>query len=208
MPDPMPVTRSTIATVHGLAGYVFGYASLADPHDPLVRRTAGGRGAQLVRVPGRRRWVAGMRNRAAENDDRHYVDAETGGRPDVVVVTLSLEPGTDEVDGVAIPVTHDELARFDLRERRYDRIVLDGVEGAVLDRPLWTYTATARARADHEAGVRDGTAVVSHDYVRRVEGAFAARGPAALAAYAASTDGPGVPSAPLVLRRAHGSAAG
>lgn len=187
--------------MHAPAGYVFGYASLADPGDPLVRRTAGGRGARVVRVPGRRRWVAGMRNRAAENDHRHYVDAGTGERPEIVVVTLSLEPGTDEVDGVAIPVSYDELAWFDLRERRYDRIALDVYEGPALDGPLWAYTATARARADHEAGVRDGSAVVSDAYAGRVQDAFAGRGPAARAAYLASTDDPGVPRARLELRR-------
>jgi hypothetical protein len=175
------------------AGYVFGYASLADPEDPLVRRTVGGSAARFGSVPGRRRWTAGMSNREPVNDHKHYVDPDTRERPDVVVVTLSLDPGTDEVQGVAIPVTHDELRHFDRRELRYDRVALEGFRGAELDAPLWTYTAHAKARADLAAALRDGRAVLSDEYVRRVRRAFARRGDAVLAAYLASTDEPALP---------------
>jgi phage baseplate assembly protein gpV len=182
-------------------GWVLAYGSLVSPDDPLVRRIASaGRG-----IPGevegmRRTWVAGMENRAGENDAKHYVDPD-GGRPDVVVVTLSADedPG-GTLPVVALPVDTDGLARTDAREARYDRIEVGARFSGALPGPVWIYRATGRARERTAAAAVAGRAVVSAAYVARVERAFRARGEAAWRAYRASTDEPPFPRRDLRLR--------
>lgn len=182
-------------------GWVLAYGSLVDPDDPLVRRlTAAGRA-----VPGdvagmRRTWTAGMENRAAENDPKHYVDPD-GGRPDVVVVTLSADddPGCT-LPVLALPVDAEGLARTDARERRYDRIEVGARFSAPLPGPVWIYRATDRARERTATAAAAGRAVVSASYVERVERAFRARGSATWRAYRASTDDPPYPRRDLRQR--------
>jgi hypothetical protein len=187
-----------------VVGWVLAYGSLVDPHDPLVRRlSAAGRA-----VPGdvhgmRRTWVAGMENRAAENDAKHYVDAE-GGRPDVVVVALSADEDPDAALPVlALPVDAAGLARTDAREARYDRVEVGERFSAALPGPVWIYRATERARERTTTAAAAGRAVVSAGYVARVERAFRARGEATWRAFRASTDDPPYPRRDLRLR--HGA---
>ena len=182
-------------------GWVLAYGSLVDPADPLVRHlSAAGRA-----IPGdvsgmRRTWVAGMENRAAENDAKHYVEAD-GGRPDVVVVTLSAD---DDPDGtlpvLALPVDADGLARTDAREARYQRLEVGARFSAALAGPVWIYRATDRARERTTAAAAAGRAVVSAGYVARVEAAFRARGEATWRTFRASTDDPPYPRRDLRLR--------
>ena len=182
-------------------GWVLAYGSLVDPGDPLVRRLAAAGRAVPGDVAGMRRtWTAGMENRAAVNDPKHYVDPD-GGRPDVVVVTLSADedPG-GSLPVLALPVDADGLARTDAREARYDRIAVGDRFSAALPGPVWIYRATDRARERAAAAAATGRAVVGAGYVERVERAFRARGPAAWRAYRASTDEPPHPRRDLRLR--------
>jgi hypothetical protein len=182
-------------------GWVLAYGSLVDPDDPLVRRLAAAGRAVPGDVRGMRRtWVAGMENRAAENDPKHYVDAD-GGRPDVVVVTLSADEDPDgNLPVLALPVDADGLARTDAREARYDRLEVGARFSAGLPGPVWIYRATDGARQRTAAAAAAGRAVVDAGYVARVEAAFRARGEATWRAFRASTDDPPYPRRELRLR--------
>jgi hypothetical protein len=182
-------------------GWVLAYGSLVNPDDPLVRRLASAGRAVPGEVAGlRRTWVAGMENRAPENDAKHYVDRE-GARPDVVVVTLSADedPGGG-LPVLALPVDADGLARTDAREARYGRIEVGARFSVALPGPVWIYRATDRARERTATAAEAGRAVVSAGYVARVEEAFRARGEATWRAYRASTDEPPHPRRDLRLR--------
>jgi hypothetical protein len=185
----------------GPVGWILAYGSLVDPDDPLVRAlAAAGRAVPGVVAGMRRTWVAGMENRAPENDPKHYVDPDSG-RPDVVVVTLSADedPG-GKLPVLALPVDADGLARTDVREARYDRIDVAPRFSVALPGPVWIYRATEGARERTAAAAVAGRAVVSAGYVARVERAFRARDEAAWRAYRASTDDPPYPRRDLRLR--------
>lgn len=187
------------------AGWVLAYGSLVDPHDPLVLRLAAAGRAVAGDVSGMRRtWTAGMENRAPQNDLKHYVDPD-GGRPDVVVVTLSADddPG-GSLPVLALPVDADGLARTDAREARYDRIEAGDRFSAALPGPVWIYRATERARERTADAAHAGRAVVAAGYVDRVERAFRARGADAFRTFRASTDDPPYPRRDLQLRYAAG----
>lgn len=105
---------------------------------------------------------------------------------------------------LALPVDADGLARTDARERGYDRVDVTArfrpePEGTAVDGPVWIYTASAEARVLLRAAHAEGRAAVSAAYADRVERAFAARGPQALARYRASTDDPPFPRRDLRL---------
>jgi hypothetical protein len=175
-------------------GWVLAYGSLVDPGDPLVRRlAAAGRAVPGDEAGMRRTWTAGMENRAAENDHKHYVDPD-GRRPDVVVVTLSADEHPDgTLPVLALPVDAEGLARTDARELRYDRLEVGASFSVPLPGPVWIYRATPGARERAAAAADAGRAVVSAGYVERVERAFRARGPAGWRAYRGSTDDPPYP---------------
>jgi hypothetical protein len=104
-----------------------------------------------------------------------YVDPETGERPAVEVAYLSISPHEGErVDGLAFPVSDEQLAELDRRERNYERCELTNLIGADLGGRVWAYVGKAEARLRLARGRRRGTAVVSHGYLDKVRAALGA----------------------------------
>ncbi len=119
----------------------------------------------------RRGWDVAMDNRETVPGYKVYVDPESGERPPVHVAYLSITPQPGEhVDGYAFPVTDEELAALDERERNYDR--RDVSEQCDLDGTVWAYVGSAAGRRRLRHARRLGTAVVSHGYLERVRAAF------------------------------------
>lgn len=192
-------------------GYVFGYGTLADPSDWLLRRYPGEFADPIyLAIDGlRRHWDLAAANADPSHDHKYHVDADTGAREDIFVAALGLEHAEGVAcNGVAIPVDRERLAWFDRREGLlYDRIAIEPERiGERLDGTLWTYFPKPSALADFEQGLRRGTAFVPRYYVESVPAAFAARGADALAAYRASTREPRCPLRDLELVRAPGDA--
>lgn len=194
-----------------MLGFVFGYGTLADPDDWLLRRYPGDfPDTVYLAVDGyRRHWDLAADNSAARHDHKYHVDAATGERPDIYVAALGLEREAGcSCNGVAIPVDAERLAWFDKREGLlYDRIVVEGERiSESLGGTLWTYFPKDSALAAFEEGLREGKAFAPRYYVESVPAAFAARGEEALAAYRASTREPRCPVRDLDLVRAAGDA--
>jgi cation transport regulator ChaC len=183
-----------------IEGHVFAYGSLANPADPLVARLGSTARAVLGHVEGyRRSWRAGMDNRAARNDHRHYVD-RAGHRPDLVVVTLDARPAPGRINGVAIPVTADELALLDRREQRYERVdVRESFSVPLEGGPVWLYTRIPLAASNYEAARRRGRAFIRRSYHDNVLQTYRNQGEAAWNDFLASTDPPTVPLRDLRL---------
>ena len=115
----------------------------------------------------RRGWDVAMDNRETVPGYKVYVDPATGERPAVHVAYLSITPHPGKhVDGYAFPVTDDDLAELDERERNYDR--LDVSEHCALEGRVWAYVGSAAGRRRLELGLRRGTAVVSRRYLEKV----------------------------------------
>jgi hypothetical protein len=137
------------------AEFVFGYGSLAG--DP--------RGAP-ARLPGyRRTWGTAMDNSEDLAGYKHY-ETSGGERPAVRVCFLDLEPDPrSTVEGLALPVSGP--GELDARERNYVRRevseLIEGVEGRV-----WTYFGSPEGRRRR----REGTAVISREYLELVERAL------------------------------------
>lgn len=174
--------------------FLFGYGSLADPGDPLVRELVGDRPAVAGSLRGfRRRWGVGTENRHPMNDHKHYVEPGTLERPDIVAVALGIDEGDGEVNGLALPVDDEALRRFDRRELHYRRRDVTAAFSEDLGLPVVTYEADDLARAVYAAGRDAGRAFIRRAYFERVERTFRAMGPVAWANYSASTDFPEVP---------------
>ncbi len=153
--------------------FVFGYGSLL--------RLDGGIPCHLLGH--RRAWNVAMDNRRTIPGYKYYVDPNTGERPAVRVTFLNLYPAAEgRVNGVAFPVSAEELAELDRRERNYDRIDVSGRIDADLGGTVWTYLGSEAAR-ERFAG---GAAVVAQDYFDAIRGDFAATG--GLEAFERSTD--------------------
>jgi gamma-glutamylcyclotransferase (GGCT)/AIG2-like uncharacterized protein YtfP len=127
---------------------------------------------------------------------KYYVDSASGERPEVFVTFLNLVPDEgSSVNGIVFPVSADELARLDVRERNYER---REVTGAVdVDGRVWAYFATDDARARYESAVASGVAVVDGSYLELVRGSFATLGDGELRYFDQSTEPPSVPVVPL-----------
>jgi hypothetical protein len=198
----------TSAAPDEAVGYVFGYATIADPDDHLVVRAASDRPAVEGKVRGFRRvWDAAVENRAAAADHKHYVDRVTGERPDVVVVTLNIEPDADAaVNGIAVPVDEPMLRLFDRREYFLERIDVTDRFSRDLGLPVWAYTATPESVALYRSARADGRAVIRKSYLERVMKTFRALGPDALRDFERWTSPPECPIADLEIVRAPGDA--
>ena len=138
---------------------VFGYGSLP---------------AQVSGVPctlrdHRREWEVAMDNRETIPGYKVYIDPETGEQPPVHVAYLSIAPATGEsVAGVAFPVTEDELAALDRRERNYDRHDVTHLVDPDLGGRVWAYVGSADGRRRLAVGRRRGTAVVVRGYLDKL----------------------------------------
>jgi cation transport regulator ChaC len=139
--------------------FVFGYGSLP---------------AEKGGVPCRLRdhrchWGVAMDNREAIPGYKVYVDPDTGERPAVEVAYLSIdaEDGAT-VDGVAFPVTDEELAALDHRERNYHREDVTDLIDADLGGRVWAYVGSEAGRRRLARGRRRGTAVIARGYLAKV----------------------------------------
>jgi hypothetical protein len=172
---------------------VFAYGSLVSPRSAALTLGRPLGKAAPARLEGwRRRWSQRRDNLTCE---KTFARRDDGHRP-TWVLGLNLEPSRDPSEapnGVLIDVDADELARFDLREMRYDRVEVTGqvraasggtASGAGFDR-IVSYTA----KRDHFAPTPPADAIILASYAREVEAAFAALGEPERLAYLA-TSGP------------------
>jgi cation transport regulator ChaC len=139
--------------------HVFGYGSLL---------------AEEAGIPCRLRdhrheWDVAMDNRETIPGYKVYIDPETGQQPPVHVAYLSIAPAPGEsVEGVAFPVTDEQLAALDRRERNYDREDVSDLVDADLGGPVWAYVGSAAGRRRFADARQRGTAVVARGYLEKV----------------------------------------
>jgi cation transport regulator ChaC len=114
-------------------------------------------------------WDVAMDNREVVPGYKVYLDPHTGRRPAVEVAYLSItpEPGAG-VDGVAFPVTDEQLAALDRRERNYVRHDVTDLVDADLGGRVWAYVGSVAGRLRLARGRRRGTAVVARAYLEKV----------------------------------------
>ncbi len=160
--------------------HVFGYASLVRDHADT---------GVVARLRDHRRvFGVATDNLRAIPGYKMYLRRSDGVRPAVYVAFIDIEPDPGKsVNGLARPVTSDELAVLDLRERNYDRVEVtgrvDGVDGRV-----WTYRGSEEGRERLRRGRAEGRAVVSRDYIDKVRAGFAGLGESEQRAFAESSD--------------------
>ena len=112
-------------------------------------------------------WEVAMDNREVIPGYKIYLDPATGERPAVEVAYLSITPEVGaSVEGVVFPVTDEELAALDRRERNYER--RDVSELVDIEGRVWAYVGSAAGRRRLERGRRRGTAVISRGYLEQV----------------------------------------
>ena len=166
------------------ANYVFGYASLV---------TDGGPASVAWMRDVRRTWGVATDNTLGIPGYKMYLDRRDGSRPPVFVSFLDLLPELGgRANGVLRPVTDEDLALLDRRERNYDRV---DVTAAIDPAPgrVWAYLGSAEGRARLREARRQGNAVVSRDYERKVHAGFQALGQAEYEAFLATSDLDGLP---------------
>lgn len=120
---------------------------------------------------------------------KYYLDAGDSSRPEVFVTFLNLvaAPG-HRVNGMLVPVSAEELAELDRRERNYTRReVTTSIEQAAEGR-VWSYFGKPEACQRFVEGVRAARAVVDESYLGRVRAGFEALSVDALAEFEQSTD--------------------
>jgi cation transport regulator ChaC len=143
--------------------FVFAYGS-------LVRDLAGAMqdgGARAARLRDRRRaWNVAMENAVSLPGYKHYLDPRDRSRPEVFVAFLNLVAAPGElVNGVLYPVSDEQLAALDRRERNYSRVeVGDSLEQRMAGR-AWTYVGRPEAVRRFEDGARLGRAVIDSSYL-------------------------------------------
>ena len=167
--------------------FLFGYGSLvADAH---------GQPAELTGFT--RCWGVAMDNSQTIRGYKYYVD-ESGARPDVYVAFLDIQPDSAaSVNGTCAPVGPEGLARLDDRERNYSRVEVTDAIGEPPGR-VWTYIGSTDGRRRLSRARESGRAVISREYLDRVEAAFRALGAEEYAAFRASSDLDGLPVRDLV----------
>jgi hypothetical protein len=160
--------------------HVFGYGSLVAVRDGDAR---------VATLRGhRRRWGVAMDNREAIPGYKRYLD-EHGAHPPVHVAFLDLAAAGDDdaVNGVCRPVTTEQLATLDARERNYERRdVTDRIEDA--PGRVWAYVGSAAGRARLATGRAGGSAVVCRTYRDAVIAGFERLGAHELARFHRCTD--------------------
>lgn len=170
--------------------YVFGFGSLAGETSDSDKVALDPRAAVLAQLPGFRRiWGVAMDNTVDIPGYKSYRDVN-GERPAVMVAFLDITPdvGTT-VEGVCQPVTAQQLAALDARERNYVRI---DVTAALVGQPAgrhWLYLGSQHGRERARLGRMQGRLAVAQEYYRQVRQAFERLG--RLPAFLNSTDHPG-----------------
>lgn len=176
-PTETPTTTSGTNTV-----YLFGYGSLMCPDS--VARTLGRKvdTDQLTPV-----WLNGHQ-RAWSVHDMARFDEEDNPRP---TAFLNISPHAGRrCNGIAIPISVEDLDGFDQRERSYRRVDVSALITPPLDRPIHTYVGCEPWTKMPEH------AVVAAKYENLVESAISRWGPAFAADYQASTQPRTWPAAP------------
>ena len=147
----------------GLNDHVFGYGSLVFDGSGV-----------MATLPGHRRvWGVATDNIRSIPGYKMYLLRSDGSRPEVYVAFADIEPDpAGSVKGSVRPVSEQELAQLDLRERNYDRIdVTDLIDGEFGGR-VWAYRGSAEGRERLRRGRDEGRAVVSRDYMEKVQAAL------------------------------------
>jgi hypothetical protein len=179
---------------------VFGYGSLVFDLSFAPTREPAAEGFVCDLVGFRRGWDIAMDNAVTIPGYKYYVDARSRRRPDVCVTFINLYPDRNAaVNGVAVPMSEEELLRLDERERNYERVeVTDGIRPPPTGR-VWTYRGDEEARERYRRASASGGAVVSREYYAAVLASFRELGDAEMERFWRSTDQPACPLADLVL---------
>ncbi len=173
----------------GRVDYVFGYGSLVELAQPLATAER-----LFPAAPGRlrgfrRRWGVAMNNWEAGEDEKHFVDPESGLKPRLAVAYLDLEEAAGQaVNGLAIPADAARLRELDTREINYERIDVSAAFEPAIAHTVFVYRGTEAARHRARAGADGGEIYASRQYVERIERAFTALGPGQLDEYQRSTE--------------------
>jgi cation transport regulator ChaC len=148
--------------------WVFGYGSLL-PAGTTVLPPA----ARPCGLAGwRRSWGVAMDNGIDLLGYKHFV-APGGERPVLMVAFLTIAPQAGAgVNGVAFPVTSEELPGLDERERNYRRVEVTEHVEADLPGRVWAYVGLDAARERFETGRREGRLAIASSYYERVLGGF------------------------------------
>jgi cation transport regulator ChaC len=173
--------------------YVFGYGSLLTPAgDGIAGMVAG----QLRGY--RRTWNVAMDNSRAIPGYKQYVDPTTGTPPRCFVVFLNIVTDPDrDVNGALFPVSANDLAALDRRERNYDRIEVSSSLAEPVAGPVWTYVGSKGGMERFQTGVHTDSAVISAGYAQAVRRGLALLGNGAEAEFDSMTDPPPCPIVPL-----------
>jgi hypothetical protein len=146
--------------------WLFGYGSLL-PGGSARPCTLGG---------WQRSWGVAMDNRVDLPGYKHFVTPD-GARPALMVAFLSIAPDPGAtVNGIALPVTADELPGLDDRERNYGRVDVTGHVDAGLPGRVWAYAGLDAARERLARGRREGRLAIASSYHERVLAGFDALG--------------------------------
>jgi hypothetical protein len=187
--------------------WVFGYGSLVVPRD--IERTLQ-REIDLdvdfapAELRGHRRlWNAGMDNHHDDHTDKHYLLPD-GIRPGYAIIFLGLAPSASSaVNGVVFRVSPAELASFDRRERRYERVecTADVTAELPVSGRVYTYLPTTTAQEVAAVGRASGRAAIPEAYHRMVENGFLELGAEAHARFLRTTTDTADPVEPLSVVR-------
>lgn len=183
-------------------GWVFGYGSLVavDVGEPGIDGAAARPGTLKN---WRRGWNVAMDNASAESDTKHFLDPDTGQRPDIYVAWLNVYQRTGaHVNGVFLPTTAAALAALDLRERNYRRVEVSEGASLATHLPIWTYTGLAAGVERFRVGLATGALFVSSDYHEICRQAFLSRGRTFADRFDDTTDPLPAPLRRLLLVRA------
>jgi hypothetical protein len=143
-----------------MSDHVFGYASLL----------LDGSGA-LATLPAHRRvWGVATDNVRHIPGYKLYLDRSDGSQPDIYVAFVDIEPDPESsVLGLVRPLAEGELEQLDARERNYDRIDVTDLIDTEFGGPVWTYRGSEEGRERLRRGRAEGRAVISRDYLTKVE---------------------------------------
>lgn len=173
--------------------WIFGYGSL------LARAAdVDGEPTPAVLRGFRRCWDVAMDNAQRIPGYKVFVDPESGDQPPVFVTFLDIKVDPDAwTNGVLVPVRASQLPSIDARERNYERHDVTRFVDVDVGATVWAYVGSGAGRLRYRTGSARGTAVVSNEYLARVEAGFAAFGTQMLERFRLTTDPPEVPLVPL-----------